>query len=180
MVWHRLGYVFLCVLVLGAVFRPVSVAFARDTEAKLLAKIEREKNPVKKAKLEIKLARLRLQKAQDAYAKGNPSEGLELLNAYMDNMGTSWQLLRDSGRQASRKPQGFKELEIALREDSRALEDLRQSLSYYDQRPVRDAIEEVLKMRSEVLHALFPGMIMKPKKGVKHFLSPAGNSGERR
>ncbi len=176
MVWRRLSYVFLCVLVLGAVLQVVSVAFARDTEAKLLAKIEREKNPVKKAKLEIELARLRLQKAQDAYGKDNPSEGLGLLKAYVDNMKSSWQTLRTSGRQASRKPQGFKQLEIALREDSRALEDLQRSLPYSDQEPVRKAVEEVLKMRSEVLQALFPPL--KHRKDAKHFQSPAGNSAE--
>ena len=175
MVWRRLSYVFLCALVLGAVLQAVPVAFARDTEAKLLAKIEREKKPVKKAKQEIKLARLRLQRALDAYGKGNPSEGLELLNAYMGNMKSSWQTLRASGRQASRKPQGFKQLEIALREDSRVLEDLQRSLPYSDQGPVQQAVDEILKMRSEVLQALFPPM--KRRKGGKHFLSPAGDSG---
>jgi hypothetical protein len=45
-----------------------------DTEADLLARIEREQNPVKKAKLEIRLGRVKLLQAIEAFDGGNVEE----------------------------------------------------------------------------------------------------------
>ena len=72
-------------------------------------------------------------------------------------MKTSWKLLQDSGRKASKQPDGFRELEISLREDVRVLQDLGRTVSYFDRAPLVNAAQELEQMRGEVLHALFPG-----------------------
>ena len=53
-------------------------------------------------------------------------------------------------------PQGFKELDIELREDARLLEDLKRRISYFERDPLEKAEKEVEQVRAEVLQALFP------------------------
>lgn len=146
--------VWLAVLV---ILLPGLRAVGVESEAQLLNRIQSQKNPVKKAKDEIKLARLRLTQVHDAYSQGHIEEGVKLLGEFSDEMKTSWKLLQDSGRKASKQPDGFRELEIELREDARTLRDLGQTVSYFDRAPLTKAEQELEQMRFEVLHALFPG-----------------------
>jgi len=140
-------------------------AMGRETEAQLLQRIQRQQNPVKKAKDEIKLARLKLTQVRDAYAQGHIEAGAKLLGTFVDTMKTSWKLLQDSGRKASKQPEGFRELEIALRENVRLLQDLGRTVSYFDRAPLMNAAQELEQMRYEVLHALFPGNPPRTHKG---------------
>ncbi len=157
------------VLTIGLAVGVILVAglgvMGRETEAQLLQRIQSQQNPVKKAKGEIKLASLRLTQVQDAYSQGHIEAGAKLLETYVDTMKTSWKLLQDSGRKASKQPEGFRELEIALREDVRLLEDLGRKESYFDRAPLMDAVQELERMRGEVIHALFPGGPPRTGKG---------------
>ncbi len=149
---------FLIVLVWAVAAATVTPLLARheDTEEELLPRIQRERNPVRKAKYEIRLGRIKLLQAIDGYDKGTLEQGQQLLAAYTERVKSSWKTLRSSGRQAVRQPQGYKELDIALREDARLLEDLKHRVSYNERGPVEKAAQEVEAIRSEVLRALFP------------------------
>ena len=136
-----------------------------QTEEELLQRIQSEQNPVKKAKDEIKAARLKLTEVQDAYSQGHIEDGVKLLGAYVDEMKTSWKFLQDSGRKASKQPDGFRELEIALREDVRSLQDLARIVSYFDRPPLEKAGQELDRMRNEVLQSLFPAGNPRNHKG---------------
>jgi hypothetical protein len=137
----------------------------RDTEEQLLQRIQGEQNPVKKAKDEIKLANLKFAQVHDAYLEGHIEAGAKLLGAFVDTLKTSWKLLQDSGRKASKQPDGFRDLEISLREHVRSLQDLGRTVSYFDRAPLAMAAQELEEMRVEVLHAQFPGDIPLPRKG---------------
>jgi hypothetical protein len=136
------------------------LARRHDSEQDLLAHLERETNPVKKAKYEIRLGRLKLEQATLAYQQQQLDQGERLLNEYAGAMNQAWELLKNSGRDATRKPQGFKELDIALRENSRLLEDLRHRIPFTDRGPLDKVEQELAKTRNEVLLALFPGIKM--------------------
>jgi hypothetical protein len=127
-----------------------------ETEAQLLARLEREHDPVKKSKEETRLARIKLQQAIHTYEQGNPEQGAQLVSAYLGRIKDAWQHLRSSGRNAARDSRGFKELDIALREDARLLGDLKRRVSYFERGPIEKAEKEVEQERAEVLHALFP------------------------
>ncbi|HEV2177447.1 MAG TPA: hypothetical protein VGW33_09640 [Terriglobia bacterium] len=127
-----------------------------DTEADLTARIAREHDPVKKAKYEIRLGELKLQQATDAYDRDETGPGEKLLGSYLDEMKDAWKLLKGSGRDAVRKPAGFKELDIALREDARRLDDLRRRVPFMDRGPLDKVMQEVNQTHAEVLTALFP------------------------
>jgi hypothetical protein len=128
------------------------------TEQELLARIQRESDAVKKSKYEILLGRLKLDQAVKAYAKDDQERGQALLTAYLDQMKGAWRTLESSGRAAVKKPQGFRELDIALREDARLLEDLKRRTPYLDREPVEKVARAVEKLHDQVLEALFPSL----------------------
>ena len=127
-----------------------------DTEEDLQARIEREPNPVKKAKFEVRLGRVKLAQAIAAYDKGDLDRSNALAAAYLAEMKGAWQRLRDTGRNAVKKPEGFRELDIALREDARVLDDLAHRIPYNDRGPVTEVAHAVDQLHGEVLAALFP------------------------
>jgi hypothetical protein len=127
-----------------------------DNEQELLANLERQQNPVKKSKYATRLAQLKLQQATDAYTKSDFEQGQKLLDDYLKWVRSSWDLLKGSGRPAERKPEGFKELDIALREDARRFADLEHRVPFTDRDPLTKAAQEAEKIRGEVLAALFP------------------------
>jgi len=128
----------------------------RDNEQDLLNRLQQETRPVKKAKYEIRLARLKLLEATDAMDRSEPEKIRELLSLYLAHIHTSWQLLQSSGRNAFRKPEGFKELDIALRRDDRMLTDLGHRLPYFERGDVENAAKEIEQIRAEVIKVLFP------------------------
>lgn len=142
--------------ILGLASGQVFSAPNDDHEAELTSKIARERDLVKKAKYEIRIARLKLLQAQDAREKGEIETTLKLLEAYLERIASAWNNLQKSGRVAHKKPQGFKELDIELRVDGRYLEDLKRSFSVMHREPVEKVIREVERIRAEVLKALFP------------------------
>jgi hypothetical protein len=152
-------------LVFSILVLPSQAALGRETEEQLLQRIQSEQNPVKKAKDEIKLSRLKLTQVQNAYSQGHLEEGAKLLSALIDALKSSWKVLQDSGRKASKHPEGFRELDISLRESERALEDLERTVSYFDRAPLVNAAKQLDQTRDEVLHALFPEEKSHNRKG---------------
>jgi hypothetical protein len=143
-----------------------------ESEEDLVARAQQETNPVKKSKYEIRLARLKLVAAINSNNQGNVEECLKLLGIYQERVKAAWEALRTSGRQATRQPQGFKDLDLSLRQDLRSLEDLQRRVPYDDREVVKTCVQEVEDVRSEVLRALFPpekprgaGETSKPGKG---------------
>jgi hypothetical protein len=157
----------LCALVVLVIPNPLWASPRRqDKEPDLLARIQRESNPIKKAKLEVRLGRVKLFQAIAAFDRGNMEETNRLLGAYMEILNSAWKRLKNSGRVAHKKPSGFKELDIELREDARYLEDLRRRIPYVDRGKANEVAEEVDKLRNEVLKALFPPLPLR-KEGNK-------------
>jgi hypothetical protein len=148
----------LCVLAILVISDALRASPPRrhDKEPDLLAHIERESDPVKKAKLEVRLGRVRLFQAIAAFDEGHLEETDRLLGAYMETLNSAWQRLKNSGRVASKNPSGFKELDIELREDARYLEDLRRRIPYGERGKVEEIARQADKLRNEVLGALFP------------------------
>jgi len=131
-------------------------AKSTDTEEHLLARVQKETDPVKKSKGVTRLARIKLEQAIQAYGRGSIEQGAQLVTVYLGRIKDSWQLLKGCGRNAARDPRGFKELDIELREDARLLDDLKHRVSYDDRGPLDQTGKELDQVRAEVLQALFP------------------------
>ena len=156
MVWRT--FIVVALLVAGP---PVALAGApsgplADTEGRLMARIQKEADPVKKSKCMTRLARIKLQQAIEAYEHGNIQQGVQFAQIYMGRVKDSWQLLKNCGRNAARDVRGFKELDIELREDARLVDDLTRRVSYLDRGPIEQTEKELEVVHAEVLHALFP------------------------
>lgn len=134
-----------------------------DSEADLKARIGREQNPVKKAKYEVRLGRVFLTAAAAAYDKGDPDRCNALAGDYLAQIKDAWQLLRGTGRNPLKKPDGFRDLDIALREDARLLDDLQHRIPYDEREPVSKVAQEVNRIHAEVIQALFPQEPLEPK-----------------
>jgi hypothetical protein len=150
-------------LVMGTTI-PV-LARSHDNETKLMAKLQRETNPVRKAKIEVKLGRLKLHKAFSAYSDGHYDDCWKLLDDYQSYMEKAWADLQASGKNAAKKSDGFKQLDIGLRESRRDMEDFETRITYDERKAVEKIRLKTENLHNRVLTALFPAMA--PKKNRK-------------
>ena len=153
----------LALLVVALVGTPLH-AFREDREDDLLSRIQREHNLVKKAKYEIRLARLKLLGGAGACEKDDHDGCSKSMSAYLELMNSSWKDLNSSGRNAVKQPSGFKELDIALREDVYFLDDLRRRMPIEDAGGLDPVIHEADKIHNEVIDALFPSGNPRPRE----------------
>lgn len=159
--------VFLSLVALGEPAVGSPPARRRETEEELLTRMEQERNPVKKAQYEVRLGKVKLLQAIEAYGAGNHERCLELLGVHSEHVRNAWAGLRA----ASRKQKGFREMDLALREQARLIEDLRHRVASEDREAVGKAGQEVEDIRNELLRALFPPT--KPR-GSSHRVESVG------
>lgn len=143
----------------------------KDKEEKLIAKIERENNPGKKARLQLRLAKLKLKEAGQAYDSRDFGEGKSLLRQYLGYVRDSWATLQGADNGVRKHLPAFKDLEISLREDDRFLQDLRHHVPYPESENVKKIAEESRAVHNQVLEAIFPGDGT-PKGNRKRLRSP--------
>jgi hypothetical protein len=116
---------------------------------------ERESDPVQRAKL---LARMGQQEFdaidRDAAAK-NLDRVLEQLRIYHEQVVQAHEGLVAAKIDASRKPAGFRQLEISLRENVRRLDDLAFSFPVEERQPFEQIREELAKIHDDLVDRLF-------------------------
>jgi ADP-ribose pyrophosphatase YjhB (NUDIX family) len=156
MIWRVLLSIAFSLIGVPAFLGGASSAPPSETEAQLLARVAKEHDPVRKSKEETRLARIKLRQALQTYVQGDTEQGAQLVGAYLGRINDSWQILKGSGRNAARSAQGFKELDIELREDDRLLDDVKRRVSYLERDPIEKAEKEIEQVRAEVIQALFP------------------------
>jgi hypothetical protein len=118
-------------------------------------KLSRLTDPVSRAKTGITISDILLSLASDAVRTGEPEVLGKRLNEYINTIRDAHQGLISTGRDAHKKPKGFKDLEIALRRQIRLLEDLSRSVSFDQREPVEKARQEASDIRETMLKALF-------------------------
>ncbi|MFQ5817508.1 MAG: hypothetical protein ACE5H2_06075 [Terriglobia bacterium] len=128
---------------------------AADTLEQLQAKLAREKNPIKRVQITVKIGPLVLARAAQAYAEQRYEVGGAALEEYLDYIRRAHRNLEHSGRNARKKPKGFKELEIHLRKTSIQLEDLARAVPYAQRAPIEAAKQEVEDTWKKLVRALF-------------------------
>ena len=119
-------------------------------------RLERETNPIDRAKIGIKISEILLDDIGEAARNGDfPVMETQLL-AYTSAIQDAHQSLVDSGRDAQKKAGGFKDLEIALRRQIRTLQDVARTLNLDKRIPLEKARDLASTIRSRLLKALFP------------------------
>jgi hypothetical protein len=143
----------------------------KGQEEKLIARIKQEQNPGKKARLQLRLAKMKLKEAEEAYHARNFAEGKALLQEYLDHVRESWATLQDSDGGIRKHLGAYKELEISLREGDRLLEDLSHRVPYPEDESIMTIAKEISVVHNQVLEAIFPAGLP-PKERRKRSLPP--------
>ena len=146
-----------CLFILGQLFAHAAPGGADDKEQNLIARIAHETNPGKKAKLQLRLAKLKLAEADHAYRSRNFEGGKAILKQYLDEVRNSWATLQGTGSAIRKHLGALKALEISLRENDRFLEDLRHRVPYPESDFVKEIEKESSEVHNQVLDAIFPG-----------------------
>jgi hypothetical protein len=113
-------------------------------------------NPVDKTKSQIIISNILLDFVSSAARDGD----FEGMRALLDQYGTAITAARDvmweSDRDALRNPAGYKDLELALRQHIRRLEELRRSLTIDEREAVDAAVTRAMNIRGEMIMKIFP------------------------
>ena len=146
-----------CCFVLATItlLSPVA-ALPQNSTGSLRQQLQAEVDPVRKAKLLAKVGEAQLGLLRSEAAAGRYEGALKAIEIYRDDVKATLAALKASGRDAEKKPAGFKQLQIHLRKSIREFNQTILSLPV-DMRqffePVRDQLQA---MDQELIEALFP------------------------
>jgi len=122
---------------------------------KLQEKSKREANPVGKTKALIKMSEINLKLALSE-AMGRNLEGADkYLTRYIEVVHQASGVLKLSNRNAQKNPTGFKDFEIALSQQLRKLNDLKEYYPYDHQETIEQATEVARGAHQEMINAIF-------------------------
>jgi hypothetical protein len=129
---------------------------AQDRFAQDLARYQNETDPVRRARELAKLGDEQVDLAKRQLKAGDEVASLQTLEQYRDEVRATVAALNGMSADAERKPAGFKELQISLRETIRRIDDLILTLEV-DKRPFFRAVRNDLFMdQNELIDKLFP------------------------
>jgi hypothetical protein len=128
----------------------------QDPAEAFRAKFTRETDPVRKAKILIPLGDVEFREIQKEVGADNAQGALTILQQYRDEAQASQKALEATGHDPEKHPNGFKELQISLRESLRRLDNVIVDLSGDEQKPFRDIRQELDQIDRRLIHQLFP------------------------
>jgi hypothetical protein len=141
--------VFVAMLVAGA-------AMAQDRTAELRARFQKETDPVRKAQLVAPLADSEFRDMHEKIDAGDLAAAAEIAGHVRDEAQASKAALDAKHRDAEAHPEGYKKLEISVRESVRRLDDIMVSLAKDEQKPLAEVRAELETLNRELIHQLFP------------------------
>jgi hypothetical protein len=129
---------------------------AQDRFAQDLARYQNETDPVRRARALARLGDEQVDLAKRQLKAGDEEASLQTLEQYRDEVRATVAALNGMGVDAERKPAGFKELQISLRETIRHIDDLILTLEV-DKRPFFRVVRNDLFMdQNDLIDKLFP------------------------
>jgi hypothetical protein len=140
---------FLVALVAGSLL-------AQDRTAQLRARFEKENDPVRKARMVALLADSEFRNMHEKIDAGDLAGAAEIAGRVRDEAQTSKKLLDAKSRDAEAHPDGYKQLEISVRESVRRLDDIMVGLAKDEQVPLADVRKDLDELDRQMIHQLFP------------------------
>jgi hypothetical protein len=141
--------VFLLTLVAGSLL-------AQDRTAELRARFEKETDPVRKARLVEQLADAEFRDIHEKIDAGDLAAAVELAGRVRNEAQASKKSLDAKSRDPEAHPEGYKQLEISVRESIRRLDDIMVSLAKDDQAPLAEIRKDLDELNRQLIHQLFP------------------------
>src|SRR5215471_17732020 len=110
-------------------------------------KLKRATDPIDYSKTDIKISEILLSLTSDAAKNGDLETMQQRLTEYTSTIQDAHETLMKTGRDARKKPHGFKDLEISLRRQINQLKDIGGALTVDEREPVDKARNEATRIR---------------------------------
>jgi hypothetical protein len=121
-----------------------------------VARYQHESDPVHKARLLAKMGDEQVDLARRQLREGKDEDSLHTLELYRDEVHDTVKALNGLGVDAERKPAGFKELQISLRETIRRVDELIFSLEVDKRQFFRPVRNDLFMDQNVLIDELFP------------------------
>jgi hypothetical protein len=148
----------------------LSPSLPRNRTPELLARFERETNPVNRAKLMPKLGSAEFREIETDVANREFESAAKLLHQYHAQVERCSKELDQANLNAVKKPAGFKQLQISVREALERLDRLISKMTIDEQARFRHDRDDLEELNSHLLQELFPGP--RPRHGRYHIPIP--------
>ncbi len=144
----------------------VESSFAQNAQQddKRLLNLQKEKekykrlsDPVARTLSDIKISEILVSLISDAVKAGNKELMEERIAEYTSTIKDGHDVMMNTGRDAHKKSQGFKDLEIALRRQANQLKDIGAALTLDQRDSIDKARQEASSLRDDLIRALFGG-----------------------
>jgi hypothetical protein len=129
---------------------------AQESISALRARFNRETDPVHKARLMPQLGQAQFAEIRENVRAGRLPEALATLGQYRDEAETCERGLSASRIDAAKHPNGFKELEISVRESMRRLDEMVHGMVSDDQVPFLEIHKQLNEIDQRLVQQLFP------------------------
>ncbi|HXN26950.1 MAG TPA: hypothetical protein VN902_07510 [Candidatus Acidoferrales bacterium] len=129
---------------------------AQDRTAQLRSRFEKETDPVRKARMVTLLADSEFREMHQKIDTGDLAGAAEIAGRARDEAQASKKLLDARSRDAETHPDGYKQLEISVRESMRRLDDIMVSLAQDEQAPLAEVRKDLDELDRQMIRQLFP------------------------
>ena len=129
---------------------------AQDRTADLRSRFEKETDPVRKAHLVGQLADAEFRTMHEQIDAGDLAAAAEIAGRVRDEAQASKKSLDAKVRDPEAHPDGYKQLEISVRESIRRLDDILVSLAKDEQAPLAEVRKDLEELDRQMIHQLFP------------------------
>ncbi len=142
-----------CTLAMAAFLLPVQ---SQDHLNRYISQFDSEKDPVRKAKILVKLTESQFQHIRAEADSGKTDDGLKDLEQVRDECVATHDALKAKAPDPERKPAGYKELQISVRESLHRLREILAGLSGEDEQHYAKVRTQLEQLNNELMKELFP------------------------
>lgn len=128
---------------------------------------QKQKDPMHQAKALAKLLPKGVELAGLEIQAGRVKQGVGMITRYGNEANRVYRALISTGRNPVKKPDGFMQLQIALRESVRGLRNVLGVVPFQEQETVEAVRGKMEQLNAELLQELFPPPKPRPRKKHK-------------
>lgn len=128
----------------------------QDRVSVFRSRLEHDPDPVHKAKLMKDLGDAEFQEIQNDLVAGNGSEAIRVLEKYKAETQSCVNDLDAKKIDAENHPNGFKQLQVSIRQSLRRLDDILPALTADEQKPFLEIRKELDRLDRHLIRELFP------------------------
>jgi hypothetical protein len=143
-------------LLAAALLSAGAAAMAQNRVDQRAAQFDRESDPVRKARAFPNYGNELLKLLREQLKAESFAPALATLERYRDNAAVAHKALKESGINAERKSNGFRQLQIHLRQGARQIEEAARNAPFQDREQYETIRRQIEQFDRELINMLFP------------------------